>query len=112
MFKSSDSAFKYINDRLYPLRKSVEFDILFRRTTPGVRFICVYDETEKVLYISDLCVKGLSFSHFVQYWIHLSQYGHMEHKETQSQSKNKVVGSGKDYGSRFAANLFCNWNFW
>ena len=26
MFKSSDSAFKHITDRLYPLRKSVEFE--------------------------------------------------------------------------------------
>ena len=32
MFKSSDSAFKHITDRLNPLRKSVDFDILFWRT--------------------------------------------------------------------------------
>ena len=35
-------------------------------------------------------------------------YGHMEHKETQSQSRNKVRDSEKDFGSRFAANLFCS----
>ena len=38
MFKSSDSAFKHITDRLNPLRKSVEFDIFFLRPPSGVRF--------------------------------------------------------------------------
>ena len=31
MFKSSDSAFKHITDRLNPLGKSVKFDIFFLR---------------------------------------------------------------------------------
>ena len=32
----------------------------------------------------------------------------MEHNETQSQSRNKVRDSEKDFGSRFAADLFCS----
>ena len=43
MFKSSDYAFEYITDRLNLLRTSVEFDIIFLRPPPGVRFICVND---------------------------------------------------------------------
>ena len=46
MFKSSDSAFKHITDRLYPFRKSVEFDILFLRSPSGVRFACIHDNVE------------------------------------------------------------------
>ena len=38
MFKSSDSAFKHITDRLNLLRKSVVFDIFFLRPSSGVRF--------------------------------------------------------------------------
>ena len=38
MFKSSDSAFKHITDRLNRLRKSVEFDIFFLRPPFRVRF--------------------------------------------------------------------------
>ena len=40
MFKSSDSAFKPIADRLNPLRKSVEFDIFF------LRLPCIHDNVE------------------------------------------------------------------
>ena len=32
----------------------------------------------------------------------------MEHKETQSQSRNNVRDSEKDFGSRFAADLVCS----
>ena len=46
MFKSSDSAFKHITDRLNPFRKSVEFDILFLRPLSGVRFACIHDNVE------------------------------------------------------------------
>ena len=49
MFKSSDSAFKHITDRLNPLRKSVEFDILFFRPPSGVRFACIHDNVEVVV---------------------------------------------------------------
>ena len=45
MFKSSDSVFKHITDRLNPLRKSVEFDILFLRPPSGVRFACIHDSS-------------------------------------------------------------------
>ena len=34
-------------------------------------------------------------------------YDHMEHTETQSQSRNKVGDSEKDFGSRVATDLFC-----
>ena len=44
MFKSSDSAFKHITDRLNPLRKSV--DIFFLRPPSGVRFACIHDIVE------------------------------------------------------------------
>ena len=46
MFKSSDSAFKHITDRLNPFRKSVDFDILFIRPPSGVRFACIHDNVE------------------------------------------------------------------
>ena len=46
MFKSSDSSFKHITDRLNPLRKSVEFDILFFRPSSGERFACIHDNVE------------------------------------------------------------------
>ena len=61
----------------------------------------------QVLYISVPFVKDLVVCHFVRYWDHLSLYGHMEHKETQNQSRSKVRDSEKDFGSRFAADLFC-----
>ena len=47
MFKSSDSAFKHITDRLNPFRKSVEFDILFLRPPSGVRpYASMHDNVE------------------------------------------------------------------
>ena len=46
MFKSSDSAFKHITNRLYPLRKSVKFDVLFLRPLFGVRFACMHDNVD------------------------------------------------------------------
>ena len=46
IFKSSDSAFKHITDRLNPFRKSVEFDILFLRPPYDVRFACIRDNVE------------------------------------------------------------------
>ena len=46
MFKSSDFAFKHITDPLNPLRKSVEFDVLFLRPPSGVRFACIHDNVE------------------------------------------------------------------
>ena len=42
----SDFAFKHITDRLNPLKKSVEFDILFLRPPSGVRFACIHDNVE------------------------------------------------------------------
>ena len=113
MFKSSDSAFKHITDRLNPLRKSAEFDILSLR-----RFACIHDNVEVLVpwkwdmfsIFHSPCVKDLVVCHFVRYWDYLSLYGHMEHKETQSQSR-RVRGSEKDFGSRFAVDLFCSWKF-
>ena len=61
----------------------------------------------QALYISVPCVKDLVVCHFVRYWDHLSLYGHMGHKQTQSQSRNKVRDSEKDFGSRLAADFFC-----
>ena len=49
MFKSSDSAFKHITDRLSPLRKSVEFDILFLRLSVALQ---VKDQDNYSLAIS------------------------------------------------------------
>ena len=43
MFKSSDSAFYHIIDRLNPFGKKVELDILFFGSLPGIRFTCIHD---------------------------------------------------------------------
>ena len=43
MFKSSDSAFYHITDRLNPFGKSAELDILFLCPLPGIRFTCIND---------------------------------------------------------------------
>ena len=43
MFKSSDSAFNHITNRLNPFGKSVEFDILFFGPLPGIHFTCIHD---------------------------------------------------------------------
>ena len=43
MFKSSDSAFNHIIDRLNPFGKRVEFDILFLGPFPVIRFTCIHD---------------------------------------------------------------------
>ena len=47
--KSLDSAFQYITDRLNPLEKGVEFDILFLGPSPSIRFICVQDNTKALV---------------------------------------------------------------
>ena len=54
MFKSSDSAFKHITDRLNPLKKSVEFDIFFLRPPSGVRFACIHDNVHDKQCIDDI----------------------------------------------------------
>ena len=51
MFKSSDSAFKDITDRVNPLRKSVEFDIFFLRP-PSENIIVFWPN---VVFISFAC---------------------------------------------------------
>ena len=43
MFKSSDSAFNHITNRLNPFGKSVEFDIVFLGPLPGIHFTCIHD---------------------------------------------------------------------
>ena len=43
MFKSSDSAFNHITNRLNPFGKNVEFDILFLGPFPGIHFTCIND---------------------------------------------------------------------
>ena len=43
MFKSSDSAFNHISNRLNPFGKSVDFDILFLGPLPGIYFTCIHD---------------------------------------------------------------------
>ena len=42
IFKSSDSAFYHITNRLHPFGKSVEFDILFLGPLPCIRFTCIH----------------------------------------------------------------------
>ena len=42
MFKSSDSAFYHITDRLNPFGKSVEFDILFLSPLPDIHVTCIH----------------------------------------------------------------------
>ena len=43
MFKSLDSAFNHITNRLNLFGKSVEFDILFLCPLPGIYFTCIHD---------------------------------------------------------------------
>ena len=43
MFKSSDSAFNHIPNRLNPFGKSVELNILFLGPLSGIYFTCIHD---------------------------------------------------------------------
>ena len=45
MYKSLDSAFYHITDRLNLFGKSVEFDILFLGLVPGIRLTCIHNNT-------------------------------------------------------------------
>ena len=58
------------------------------------KFWCHENETGS-LNVGPLRKRSLSVSYYVRYWDHLLQYGHMEHKEIQSQYRHKVVILGK-----------------
>ena len=115
-FKSSTSAFQMIGDRLNPLGKSVDFDILFLGPPSGI--LLTYAsmmilnsgamKMRQVPCISGPCEKDLSVFGYGWYWDHLSLYiyGHMERIEIQNHSRNKVSDSGKDHGSLFAAAVW------
>ena len=46
VFKSSNSTFQNIGDRLNPHGKSVDFDILFLGPPSGILFTCVHDDVK------------------------------------------------------------------
>ena len=43
MFKSSESVFNHMTNRLYPFGKSVEFNILFLGPLPSIHCTCIHD---------------------------------------------------------------------
>ena len=55
MFKSSDSVFYHITNRLYPFGKSVEFDILFLGPLPCIRFTCIHVSHASMLISKFTC---------------------------------------------------------
>ena len=102
-FKSTNSTFQNIGYRLNPLGKSVDCDILFLGPSSGILPARVHDsgamKMRQVPCISSPCAKHLSVFGYGRNWDHLSLYGHMERKEIQNHSRNKVWDSGKDHQS-------------
>ena len=49
MFKSWDSAFYHMTDRLNPFWKSVEFDNFFLGPLPGIHFTCIHDNIKALV---------------------------------------------------------------
>ena len=101
IFKSSVSAFKHITDPLYPLRKSSTFSFFAHRLEYASHASMQLSSSgamkmKQVLYISVPCVKDFVVCHSVRYWDLLSLSCHIEYKETQNQSRNKVRDSEKD----------------
>ena len=82
--KSCNSACQKIGDRLNPLGKSVEFDILFLDQPSGILLTRVHDDIKilvqwkwKVSCVSVPCAKDISVFGYRRYWDHLSLYGHI-----------------------------------
>ena len=118
-FKSSNSTFQNISDRLNPFGKSVDFDILFLGPPSVILLTRVHDEIKILVPLkwdrscsSGPCANHLSVFGYGRYYDHLSLYGHMERIEIQNHSRNNVWDFQKDHRSLFAVDLLFNWKFW